>query len=205
MMDYAQNELNFRYRQLFLIYHFTFFGIYSENVNFYFLRTFEQPEKNPRPYTRQLFSITAFIIVAVIGVFVFLNTGDNSFDQTKYNRGITEFTENENIALRIYSLIEDEHTGNLPILIEETGIANWKRNIEIIDGLNAMENLPEELRNQNLILLDYCSLRLAAYELISRAVEEKSSHYDNRIKLTHQQIEELMDEMEDQAVVMGKE
>jgi rhomboid protease GluP len=170
-----------------------------------FLRTFEQPEKNPRPYTRQLFSITAFIIVVVIGVFVFLNTGRNSFDQIKYNRGITEFTENENIALRIYSLIEDEQTGNLPILIEETGIANWKRNIEIIDRLNDMENLPEELRYQNLILLDYCSLRLAAYELISRAVEEESSHYDNRIKLTHQQIEELMDEMEDQAVVMGKE
>lgn len=169
------------------------------------MRTFEQPEKNPRPYIRQLFSITAFIIVVVIGVFVFLNAGSSSFDQIKYNQGITEFTENENIALRIYSLIEDEQTGNLPILIEETGIANWKKNIEIIDRLNAMENLPEELKYQNLILLDYCSLRLAAYELIGRAVEEKTSHYDNRIKITHKQIEELMEEMEDQAVVMGKE
>jgi rhomboid protease GluP len=167
------------------------------------LNILQQPEKKPRIFSRKLLSITAFISALVTGGFIYMNSGMDSFDQVKYNQGIMEFTENENIALRIYSHMEEEQLEIIPYFIEEAGLPSWNRNIEIIFSLNSMENLPEDLKSQNQILLDYCHLRIQAYGLMRKKIEEKSSGYDSQIEIIHLEIQKLMDEMEDQAVVYG--
>jgi rhomboid protease GluP len=137
----------------------------------------------------------------VTGGFFYLNSGTDSFDLLKYNQGITEFTENENIALRIYSQLDEEQPEIISNLIEDTGLPSWNRNIEIISSLDSMQNLPEDLKLQNQILFDYCQLRIKAYGLMKKKIEENTSNYDSWIELIHLEIQKLMDELEDQAVV----
>ncbi|MBR9997347.1 MAG: hypothetical protein KFF73_00180 [Cyclobacteriaceae bacterium] len=140
------------------------------------------------------------IIMLTISVISHLNPGSKSFDIVKYNEGITEFTENESIALRVYTQLEDGELETIPAVIAETGIPKWIRNIEIITGLNAMENLPDELKSQNQILIEYCQLRIKAFGLINKAIQEQSSGYDTQIELIHLEIQQKMEDLENQAV-----
>lgn len=144
--------------------------------------------------------LTVLFLLSILAVsFIYIES--KSFDLVKYNQGIAEFTENENIALRVYDHLNNEELEHLPDLIEENGIPNWMRNIEIISDLNGMDYLPDELKIQNRILMDYCQLRIKAYVLIRKAIIEKSSGYDPQLKLVHMEIEKKMEEMEIQTAM----
>jgi rhomboid protease GluP len=144
--------------------------------------------------------LTMLIMVSILVVsFIFIES--KSFDVTKYNKGIAEFTENENIALRIYDQLNNDDIERLPDIIQDNGIPSWLRNIEIISDLNAMDHLPEDLKIQNRILTDYCQLRIKALVLIRKAIIEKSSGYDTQLKLVHMEIEKKMEEMEIQTAM----
>lgn len=149
--------------------------------------------------TRIGFLIMLLLISLVVVSFIFLES--KSFDLVKYNQGIADFTENENIALRVYDELNNEEFDQIPQLIQDTGIPHWLRNIEILSELNAMDHLPEELKIQNQILMDYCQLRIKAYVLIRKSIIEKSSRYDDQLKIVHQEIEDKMEEMEIQTVM----
>jgi rhomboid protease GluP len=143
----------------------------------------------------------AVLFLLFILVVSFIYNESKSFDLAKYNQGIAEFTENENIALRVYDQLNNEEFEHIPDLIQENGIPNWLRNIEIITDLNTMVHLPEELKIQNRILMDYCQLRIKAYILIRKTLIEKSSLYDSQLELVHIEIEKKMEEMEIQTVM----
>jgi len=144
-----------------------------------------------------LFLLLMTSLVVVSAIFV----ESRSFDHAGYNQGIADFTENENIALRIYDQMNNEEFDRVPQQIMETGIPYWLRNIEILTELNAMDQLPEELKAQNQILMDYCQLRIKAYVLIRKALIEKTSRYEAQLKKVHQEIEDKMEEMEIQTVM----
>ena len=144
--------------------------------------------------------LTALVLLSILAVsFIYIES--KSFDLVKYNQGIAEFTENENIALRVYDQLNNDEFEQLPDLINESGIPNWMRNIEIISDLNGMDNLPDELKTQNRILMDYCQLRIKAYVLIRKALVERTSRYDAKLEIVHQEIEDKMEEMEIQTVM----
>jgi hypothetical protein len=151
--------------------------------------------------TRVGFMILLLMFSILAISFIFIKS--KSFDVSKYNQGIAEFSENENIALRIYDELNNEAFEHIPDLIQEYGIPNWLRNIEIISELNSMDHLPEDLKIQNRILMEYCQLRIEAYILIRKALVEKTSRYDTRLEKVHAEIEKKMEEMEIETV-MGR-
>ena len=79
--------------------------------------------------------------------------------------------------------------------IEQTGIPKWKDNVEILNKMSGIENIPEEYQRQNKLLLEYATVRIEAYELIKKAVQDEISEYDEDIIKLHTRIDEIIEEL----------
>jgi len=127
-----------------------------------------------------------------IGVFgyAFLNIDGEVYD--KYDSELSVFSSNEEETILFY-----EHLNSKPsyLLIEELEteiIPKWKENIQIINRTNHYENLPNELAHQNEILLKYSELRLEAFQLFKKAIEEDTDKYSLQLERIHQEIDEQL-------------
>src|SRR5690554_4899997 len=76
-----------------------------------------------------------------------------------YDVEITKFSKNEEETLVFYDNLD---TKSQTYLLKdlEIIIPKWKENIEIINKVNQLEDLPNELKEQNKLLLEYSELRL---------------------------------------------
>ena len=143
-------------------------------------------------------AIAMLIIVSGIAITAFLsgdlNSANMDFDNKAYDKGVAEFLENENIAIAVFNEMETKTPKNL---IQEfsNGKDLWQRNLEIIQNLSQIENLPPELKNQDEILIKYCKLRITHHELIIKAIQEDTDKYAQEIKKTGLEITKVLDEL----------
>ena len=79
--------------------------------------------------------------------------------------------------------------------IEQTGIPKLKENIEIINNMSDIDNLPEEYQKYNKMYLEYSKLRIETYELLSKAISNETSKYDEEIDKRHIRINEIIHEI----------
>lgn len=114
------------------------------------------------------------------------------FDIDKYDQGIEQFHKNENRALELFTIIDTADTYTTTKFIHNTGIPAWKENIALISSLDTIKGLYPEFKKQNDVLIEYCSLRIEAYELISKAISESTDIYDKRIFEINDRIDELL-------------
>lgn len=121
---------------------------------------------------------------------VFLLPDD--FDTQKYDNGIAEFNKNEEKALQLFSIIENNNADEVISHIENVGLPAWKQNLIIIDNLDKIEGLDEQLKKQNETLRQYSKVRIEAFELIKKAVTENTNSYDGQIEELNKQIEEVL-------------
>ncbi|PKP20208.1 MAG: hypothetical protein CVU06_10755 [Bacteroidetes bacterium HGW-Bacteroidetes-22] len=138
------------------------------------------------------------ILLAMIAGTAFL-AGDLSrpdFDSTTYDNEVAKFVENENKSLAVYKVI---NSAEPQFLIKEfsKGIVLWKENIEIVNRLNAIENLPTELLEQNKKLLSYCDLRIQHNEIIVKAISEDTDKYVSEIDRIGMKINKVLEELEE--------
>lgn len=129
------------------------------------------------------------LIIVGIGIFgyTFLST-DNEVNE-KYNKEFAEFSKNETETLVFYNNLNTGNKYSLLKELDEKTIPKWKKNIEIINKTNRFENLPSELIKQNEILLKYSELRIQAFELFRKAIEEDTDKYIQPLKQIHLQID----------------
>lgn len=139
-------------------------------------------------------AISLVIIAAVAFIAGDLSKTEPDFDVTSYDKGLSEFFENESTSLKVFSSIETENTD---YLIKEfsKGLVLWKSNKTIIETISVIENLPTELTIQNERLKEYCSLRIEHYEIILKALTEDTDKYVNQINSIGQKIENKIEEM----------
>lgn len=121
------------------------------------------------------------ISLVIIGVGAFI-VGDLSkvepdFDLTSYNKGLSEFSENESKSLQVFSLPPSSKSEKL-IKGFGKGVVLWKDNISILNEANQILNLPQDLKIQNGKLIEYCKLRIVQFENGIKAISEKTDKYD---------------------------
>lgn len=141
-------------------------------------------------------AIFMVIILPIIFGAAFL-AGDFSntdFDTTTYDKELAKFVVNEKKSVAVYNVIDSSEP---QYLIKEfrNGIALWKENKEIVNRLNAIENLPTELQEQNKKLLSYCDLRIQSNELLVKTISEDTDIYAIEIERIGAEINKLLDEL----------
>lgn len=124
-----------------------------------------------------------------------LSTTEADFDVVSYDKGVAKFVDNESKSLEVFNDIE---TQTPDYLIKEfrKGIILWKENKEILAGLNAIENLPDELLVQNAMLYRYCALRIEHSEIIIKAISEDTEEYVPEIERIGFEINKVLEELE---------
>jgi hypothetical protein len=113
--------------------------------------------------------------------FIFLY-GPSYPDKNKYDNAMELFEKNERNGLGIYTLLEQ----NVPIYklvyqIDSVDIPAWKKNIEILESLDTIENLTENIIQQNRILKDISTTRIEFLELLKKAIIEDTDIYNNKL------------------------
>lgn len=143
-------------------------------------------------------AIFMVILLAMIAGTAFI-AGDLSkpdFDSTTYDNEVAKFVQNENKSLAVYSVI---NSAEPQYLIKEfkNGIVLWEENKEIVKRLNAIENLPTELLEQNKKLLSYCDLRIQHNKIIMKAISEDTDKYVSEIDRIGMKINKVLKELEE--------
>jgi len=140
------------------------------------------------------------MVILAAGIFLtaflagdFSGTG-SAYDAAAYDLAIDKFTENETRALQVFDALE---TDAPEYLIGEfvKGRTLWQENRDIIKGLMAMEDLPQELSDQNALLLKYCSLRIQHYDIFVRSFSENTNIYTPEIDRIGLEIKKVLEEL----------
>lgn len=136
------------------------------------------------------------LIVFIVG-FAFI-AGDFSkpdFDPKTYDNGIVNFLENEEKSMAVFDVVETADSQYL-VLEFKKNIVLWKENKDIIKELNLIENLPDELLKQNIMLLKYSELRIQHCEIMLKALIEDTDKYIPEIQKIGLKIDTLLQELE---------
>ena len=113
-------------------------------------------------------------------------------DISRYSAKLNEFAQKEKTALSILYRQTNLHKELRLLEIQNMGITNWKDCIEIIKDADKL-HLPKALHDRDKIMLQYCELRLKAYELLYlQAKGERDPKTDTLYQQYNEQIREAM-------------
>ncbi len=137
-------------------------------------------------------AICMTILLTGIFGYVYSKTGaifpTGKFD-VQYDNGIAEFNKNEQKALALFTMLESDSSSKSIEFIDNIGIPTWKENLLILDDLDKIDGLYPQLKKQNEILRTYCNLRIEAFKLIRKALEENTNAYDRQIETINKKID----------------
>ncbi len=111
-----------------------------------------------------------------------------------FSKIIQQFSEQENTALRIFSLPPETPDDTLLHIIKDESIPLWKSNIGLLKNTLNTELSPENLELTKK-LIKYSELRLETYELIYKSVGQKTDLYNMDIEIKSREIEKLINEL----------
>ena len=129
------------------------------------------------------------LIIILVGIFsyIYLEADDDIY--TRYDSDIQVFSRNEQESLVFYGLLDSNTNYSLIKELENITIPKWEENIKIIKEINTLDNLPDELLNQNKLLLKYSELRLETFKLFKKSIKEDTDEYDTQLNRLHNEIE----------------
>lgn len=131
------------------------------------------------------------LITGILG-YVYSATGvilPNKKIEVQYDNGIAQFNKNEEKALTLFTLLENEGPEKLTEFIDRSGIPAWEQNIQILNDLDKIEGLYPKLKKQDQILRNYCNLRIESFKLIRKAITENTNAYDSQIEILNKEID----------------
>ncbi|WP_242206692.1 hypothetical protein [Aestuariivivens insulae] len=129
------------------------------------------------------------LLIVGIGIFGYTYLSTDSEVYEKYNKEFAKFSKNETETLVFYSNLNSGTKHSLLKELDEKTIPRWKENIEIINKTNRFEDLPSELIKQNEVLIKYSELRIQAFELFRKGINEDTDKYIPELKQIHLQID----------------
>ncbi len=113
-------------------------------------------------------------------------------DVDKYNEGFASFQRNEQEALKLFDLIENDEKEEAIQFINEKGIFLWNQNLSLLQDMNQIPGLDPEYIDQNKVFTQYCLLRIKSYKLIEKALIEDTDKYQPEIISIHKEINEIL-------------
>jgi len=149
------------------------------------------PEESPSQW-----KVIALMSLVVLGVSfgVYKNLPN---DLVIYEKGIKEFTDTETFALSVFKLGEDTPKEEKLFSLRDEGLNYWNENLALVKSFKQL-HLPEHLVKRNVLLKEYCELRIQSYELMYRATAEDSHRFDEEIASVNEKIEAIIEKLGDE-------
>jgi rhomboid protease GluP len=98
------------------------------------------------------------------------------------------------MALEVYNLPTNTPNDEILYGIKDRGIYYWNENIKLIDSFKDLD-LPLEIRARNILLKEYCELRIKSYELLYKAISEDTDQYKSQIVDYEKKINAIINEL----------
>ena len=131
--------------------------------------------------------ISLLIISIAIIAFIFLSPSGKA--SITYDENIALFSENEEQTLSFYDHIESKNDKQLLDELNLSIIPKWQENIKVLEENNDLENLPEDLKIENGLLLKYSKLRLEIFETFKKGYEGNMENHEARLNMIHIEID----------------
>ena len=138
--------------------------------------------------------VAMLIFLSIIFGYAFLFENEENLEL--YDSKMELFSKNETESLEFYKYLALEDKASLLKRLNEEVIPKWNENTEIIKKMNQLDGLPEEVQEQNKILLRYSELRLESFKLLKKAISEDTNIYDGQLDKIHSQIEQELSKLQ---------
>ncbi len=139
--------------------------------------------------TFQYLSIAGLSFLLLIGTVTALHTQHT--DVQAYENDMQKWTVYENMALDALSpapyMSRSEYLNDL----KNRGVYYWRECLALLDRVEHMK-LPTHIVKHNMLMREYCQLRIKSYDLIYKAVDEETDAYDSEIESTLKQVEDIL-------------
>lgn len=157
-------------------------------IGYSLIPSLEKPNENKLKFG----TIGLMSILILVSSFVIYKKMPN--DIGTYDTKIKGFVSMEAMALEVYNLPPNTPNDKILYGIKERGIYYWNENIKLIDSFKNL-NLPIEIRTKNRLLKEYCVLRIKSYEILYKAISEKTDLYKPQIEYYNKQIDAKIKEL----------
>ena len=140
---------------------------------------------------------TVSLIILLAGIFGYAYLSPEGEMLDSYDKEMQVFMENEEETLKIYDVINSNAKPSISLLqeLDNSTIPKWRENIAIIEKTNGFENLPQELVDQNKLLMEYAELRLEAFKLLRTAIHEDTDKYSFELDNLYLKIDEVLEKL----------
>ncbi len=139
-------------------------------------------------------SVIALVLVSacILGISYF--TTDDSYVAT-YNEDLAKFSDNESQSVEFYDHIDSKSNHALIQELDDTVLPKWNENVEILTEMRDLDGLPEDLKHQDIIMLEYARLRIKAFHLIRTDLEDPGQNHTDEINRLHKNIQNKLKEL----------
>ncbi len=141
-----------------------------------------------KPVSKRFQYITISILTVFILVTSFVICANIPNDVGKYDEGMQTFAANENNALLVYNATNNNTPLDSLKMLVLSGINDWNKNIILLNNIDKLK-LPDEVHKRDIVILDYCNLRLKSFQLLYKKLEENSTAYDANIEAYNNNIQ----------------
>ncbi|PKQ69029.1 hypothetical protein BZG01_01610 [Labilibaculum manganireducens] len=145
--------------------------------------------KNFESKKLKLSTITALTVITLLSSILVYKILPN--DIGKYEKEIQQFVSMEAKALEVFNLPDDTSEEQYIDEFTKHGIYYWNENIKLLDSFKELD-LPAHIRTRNLILREYCELRIKSYEFVCKSIEEDTDAYEIAIDDCNKKMEKII-------------
>ncbi|HEY4155221.1 MAG TPA: rhomboid family intramembrane serine protease [Puia sp.] len=136
------------------------------------------------------YGLPALLIVALFG-FSSWEYRKIPNDIVRYDEKMKSFFSMESQALEVFKMPASTPKEQFMSEIKNRGLYYWREDKNLITELDKLD-LPEVIHRRNRMLMKYCDLRIASYELIYRSITDDTHSYNDQIRNYNDSIESLI-------------
>jgi rhomboid protease GluP len=150
-------------------------------MGYAFMPSLRHPDNARRQWITPVF---ISIVVISIATIAYLNLSKS--DRFVYAKRIAGFNQIEDSAL---TALKDADYKPDDTLLEglQQGLVYWNKGISLVKELDHLK-LSERLHERNRLLIQYCKLRIASYQILEQNIKEGKGHVTPQLEQINQQI-----------------
>ena len=134
------------------------------------------------------------VIIALVMLYIFVAPGGSDQLDKEITQKLEQVFENEEKALKFYSLGPETSNEDLIKAVKEEGVFYWNLNLQLLEEIQKYE-LEESFGDYISKLFIYTRLRQETYMLILKALHEETDNYDLEIEQKNRSVEAILDEL----------
>lgn len=132
--------------------------------------------------------LVSLILIFIISFgAIYSTSNDENLDL--YDAKMEVFYKNETESIEFYNHLETKSAFALIKELDEVVIPKWEQNIQIVENVSKISDLPDEVKTMNQELGKYSKLRIKAFCLFKKAIEEDTDVYANELETIHNEID----------------